>query len=144
MGIRGITGAEEPFPILRSAPDEGLRALGTEAPIELAGRPDNYAGYLTALRDHHGDLPVMITEFGVPSSLGSAHNGALGRDQGDHSEQEALEIDAELLQIIRDVDLAGAFVFSWTDEWFKLTWNTQPRQIPANRRQLWHDVLTNE
>lgn len=112
--------------------------------VERNGEVDPYFGYLEALKRHHEGMPVMITEFGVPSSLGSAHNGALGRDQGDHSEQEALEIDAELLQIIRDVDLAGAFVFSWTDEWFKLTWNTQPRQIPANRRQLWHDVLTNE
>ena len=30
----------------------------------------------------------MITEFGVPSSMGSAHTGPLGRDQGGHTEQE--------------------------------------------------------
>ena len=31
----------------------------------------------------------------VPSSIGSAHEGPLGRDQGEHSEQEAISIDAQ-------------------------------------------------
>ena len=111
----------------------------------LDGRVDPYAGYLAELREHHGDLPVMITEFGVPSSIGSAHEGPLGRDQGDHSEQEAISIDAQLLRVIRRERLAGAFLFSWADEWFKVTWNTLPRQQPvAHRRQLWHDPWTNE
>jgi hypothetical protein len=34
-------------------------------------------------------------------------------------------------------------VFGWTDEWFKFTWNTIAHQDPE-RRQLWHDVYTNE
>jgi hypothetical protein len=111
----------------------------------LDGRHDPYAGYLDELRRHHGRLPVMITEFGVPSSIGSGHEGPLGRDQGAHTEQEAMEIDADLLRAIRRERLAGAFLFSWTDEWFKATWNTLPRQTPvADRRQLWHDPWTNE
>ena len=39
-------------------------------------------------------MPLLITEFGVPSSIGTAHHGTNGRDQGEHSEQEALAIDA--------------------------------------------------
>jgi hypothetical protein len=109
------------------------------------GRVDPYAGYLKALRDHHGATPVMVTEFGVPSSIGSAHSGPLGRDQGGHSEQEAMRIDADLLRLIHGQGLAGAFLFSWVDEWFKFTWNTVPRHAPvADRRQLWHDAWTNE
>jgi hypothetical protein len=111
--------------------------------FSYAGRPDPYAGYLTALKRHHRDMPTMVTEFGVPSSLGSAHNGPLGRSQGDHSEREAMHIDAELLRLIRDVGLAGGLLFGWTDEWFKFTWNTIGHQ-DAERRQLWHDPLTNE
>jgi hypothetical protein len=111
----------------------------------LDGRRDPYAGYLAELRRHHGQLPVMITEFGVPSSIGSAHDGPLGRDQGAHTEQEAMAIDADLLRVIRREHLAGAFLFSWVDEWFKFTWNTLPRQEPVgDRRQLWHDPWTNE
>lgn len=108
------------------------------------GRPDAYAGYLAALRDHHGDVPVLVTEFGVPSSLGSAHSGTLGRDQGGHTEAEAMAVDAALLRTIRGTGLGAGFVFAWTDEWFKATWNTVPRQSPAERRPLWHDPLTNE
>jgi hypothetical protein len=111
--------------------------------VAYAGRADPYAGYLTALRRHHRDLPVLITEFGVPSSLGSAHHGPLGRSQGDHSEQQAMRIDADLLRLIKAQGLAGGFVFGWADEWFKFTWNTIGHQDPE-RRQLWHDPLTNE
>jgi hypothetical protein len=118
--------------------EPGLRAFRHN------GSADPYAGYLNALQRHHTGIPVMITEFGVPSSLGSAHYGPLGRDQGDHSEQEAMAIDADLLRLIRDVGMAGGLLFAWTDEWFKFSWNTINHQVPADRRQLWHDPLTNE
>jgi hypothetical protein len=107
------------------------------------GRSDPYAGYVAALRKHHDGMPTMITEFGVPSSIGSAHNSPLGRTQGDHSEREAMATDAELLRLIKDQGLAGGFLFGWADEWFKFTWNTIEHQDPE-RRQLWHDPLTNE
>lgn len=109
-----------------------------------AGRKDPYAGYLRALKAHHDAIPMMVTEFGVPSGVGVAHLSPLGRDQGDHPEQEAMAIDAELLREIKGLGLAGGFVFEWTDEWFKAVWNTLPRQLPADRRALWHDPWTNE
>ena len=108
------------------------------------GRSDPYAGYLAALRSHHAGTPVMITEFGVPSSIGTAHAGPLGRSQGDHSEQQAMAIDADLLRIIREQGCAGGFVFEWADEWFKFTWNTIDYELPGERRQLWVNPLTNE
>ncbi|GAB3791746.1 hypothetical protein GCM10027601_37590 [Nocardioides ungokensis] len=107
------------------------------------GRPDPYAGYVRALRDHFTSMPLVISEMGVPSSLGSAHLGPLGRDQGSHTEQQAMQTDADLLHLVHDQGASGAFVFSWADEWFKRTWNTQDSQVDA-RRQLWHDPLTNE
>jgi hypothetical protein len=114
--------------------------------FQVHGRPDAYAGYLADLKQHFGSLPLLVTEVGVPSSLGSAHIGTNGRDQGDHGEQEALRMDADLVQVVHDVGLGGALLFSWADEWFKFTWNTLPRQAVVNseRRGLWHDPLTNE
>ena len=104
---------------------------------------DPYGAYLTALHKHHATMPTMITEFGVPSSLGSAHDGPLGRDQGDHGEAEAMRIDGDLLRLIKQRGLAGGFLFEWADEWYRLAWNTITHQ-DASRRQLWHDALTNE
>jgi hypothetical protein len=62
---------------------------------------DPYAAYLADLRKHHHGQALMITEFGVPTSLGKARLGPLGRDQGDHSEQEAADIDRDLLRDMR-------------------------------------------
>jgi len=56
---------------------------------QLNGKTDPYAGYLADLKKHFGTLPLLITETGIPSSLGPAHLGTNGRDQGAHSEQEA-------------------------------------------------------
>jgi hypothetical protein len=112
--------------------------------FEYDGVSDPYAGYLNRLREHHSEMPVMITEFGVPSALGVAHLGQLGRDQGNHSEQELTSMNAEMLRMIRDLELSGAFVFEWTDEWFKFTWNTINYELPGARRQLWRNPLTNE
>jgi hypothetical protein len=111
---------------------------------QYGGRRDPYAGYLSALKLHHGGMPVMITEFGVPSSMGLAHTGPLGRDQGNHSEQEQMAIDAQLLRMIHDLGFSGAFVFEWADEWFKFTWNTIEYELPTERRALWVNPWTNE
>lgn len=112
------------------------------------GQVDAYAAYLEDLKRHFGpqNVPMMVTEFGVPSSIGSAHNGTRGRNQGAHTEQEAMSTDADLLHLLKDVGMSGAFLFSWSDEWFKFTWNTLPRQtvVDAERRSVWHDPLTNE
>lgn len=108
------------------------------------GRQDSYAGYLDELRAHHRGQAVMITEFGVPTSLGLAHLGPNGRDQGAHSEREAARIDADMLRDIKDEGYAGGLLFEWTDEWFKFTWNTIDHELPGDRRQLWRNPLTNE
>jgi hypothetical protein len=108
------------------------------------GTPDPYAGYLRALRAHHRGMPIMVTEFGVPASLGAAHKGPIGRDQGGHSEQGAGKIDAALLRRIREERYAGGVLFEWADEWFKFTWNTLDLELPAERRALWRNALTNE
>jgi hypothetical protein len=108
------------------------------------GQHDPYAGYLHDLRAYHKGMAVMISEFGVPTSLGVAHRGPLGRDQGDHSEQEAGRMDARMLRDIQQEGMAGGLIFEYTDEWFKFTWNTTELEIPAARRQLWRNDLTNE
>jgi hypothetical protein len=108
------------------------------------GTADTYLSYLTKLKAYHQDMPVLISEFGVPSSLGVGHLANMDRNQGGHNETEQGEIDAALLNDIASAGMAGGIVFSWQDEWFKRTWNTMKYEIPAGRRKLWTNVLTNE
>ncbi|UOQ43920.1 hypothetical protein MUN89_18945 [Halobacillus salinarum] len=107
------------------------------------GKTDTYKGYLQDLKKYHKDIPVMITEFGVPSSLGNAHFGNLGRDQGGHSEKEQGKQDAALLKEIHNEGYAGAVLFSWQDEWFKKTWNTMPF-VKSSSRPRWYNDLSPE
>ncbi|WP_244965755.1 hypothetical protein [Paenibacillus alvei] len=108
------------------------------------GQFNTYKAYLRKLKAEFKDLPVMITEYGVPSSIGISHLGMGGRNQGGHDEREQGRIDASLTQDIYDEHYAGAILFMWQDEWFKKTWNTMKIEVPADRRPYWLNVLTNE
>jgi hypothetical protein len=108
------------------------------------GEVDPYAGYLAELRAHHEGIPLVVAEFGLPTSRGMAHEGALGRDQGHHTEKEQGEMEAEMLERMREEGYDGAFHFAWHDEWFKFTWNTKDLNIPDERRPMWPNKLTNE
>jgi hypothetical protein len=50
--------------------------------------PSNYFGYLRELVAHHGDMPVVISEYGVPSSRGIGHFQPQGWNHGGLSEQQ--------------------------------------------------------
>ncbi len=111
---------------------------------EYVDSDDPYAAYLEELTTHHAGMPVMITEYGVSGGWAFAHNEPNGRTHGMHREPEQMAVDAELLRVIHDQGLAGGFVFEWTDEWFKFTWNTLAYMHPDDRRAMWHDTYTNE
>lgn len=105
---------------------------------------DPYQAYISQLRKHHTEMPLVIAEFGVPSSRGMAHRGPLSRNQGMHTEQEQGKMDVAMLKAIKNTGCTGGFLFEWHDEWFKCTWNTLGLEIPAERRPMWLNRLTNE
>lgn len=127
-------------------PDFQLIQPSYQQPVPGSSEPDPYRAYLADLQRHHAGMPVVISEFGVPASLGAAHLGSNGRDQGNHTEADAMGMDAAMLTMFKAQGLAGGLVFAWADEWFKFTWNTLPRHgaVDPERRALWHDPLTNE
>ena len=110
--------------------------------VDHRGERNSYAGYLNALVDAT-DPPLLVAEFGVPSSRGIAQRDVHGRDQGRHTEAEQGEILAAMYEDIREAGTAGGIVFSWHDEWFKRTWNLAPFSDP-NRRPYWSNVQTPE
>lgn len=105
-------------------------------------KKNNYAGYLHDLRAAH-QMPVLVAEFGVPSSRGLTHKNVYDMNQGFHSEQEQGTINTQLYKSIVSEGYAGGLVFSWQDEWFKRTWNTMDVDDP-NRRPYWNNQQTNE
>ena len=106
--------------------------------------PSNYAGYLADLVKHHARHPVLIAEFGVPSSRVVAHWQAQGLTHGGQNEREQGEQDARLQRDIYDAGCAGGVLFAWIDEWFKKNWLTLPFELPSDRKPLWYNAMDAE
>jgi hypothetical protein len=114
------------------------------ATVRSAQGPSHYFGYLRDLKRHHAGRPLLIAEYGVPSSRGVSHWQPDGFDQGGHDERAMARLDAQLTREIHEAGLAGGILFSWLDEWFKHTWITIDLELPAERTRLWHNVMDAE
>lgn len=114
--------------------------------------PNSYLGYLVDLKDHYGDTPLVIGEFGVPSSWGSAHQSFSNMDHGGYSEKQQGEKNLRMMHNILYAGCAGGFMFSWMDEWFKPTWivshleayGFESEDAFISTRQLWHNLTSPE
>lgn len=114
--------------------------------------PNSYLGYLTAMKSHYSSMPLVIAEFGVPSSWGSAHQSYSSMHHGGYSEIQQGEKNMRMMHNMLDAGCAGGFMFAWMDEWFKRTWivlyqeaygiSTGGETIPT--RQLWHNETSPE
>jgi hypothetical protein len=106
--------------------------------------PSNYFGYLTELKRHHDHMPVIISEYGVPASIGSAHLQPQGWHHGGHTEAQMAEVNARLTREIAESGMAGGAIFAWIDEWFKKNWIVIEFEIPLERNRLWYNRLDAE
>ena len=106
------------------------------------GTVDTYSAYLRDLRLVH-TLPILVAEFGIPTSRGKGHESVMGYNQGrvDEKYQGAMLID--MIESIREEGYAGGLMFTWQDEWFKRTWNNVMFDI-ADRRPFWSNIQTTE
>jgi len=110
--------------------------------VDHRGEHNSYAGYLNDLVDATAH-PLVVAEFGVPSSRGIAHRHVHGRDQGRHTETRQGELVAAMYEDIRQAGGVGGIAFAWQNEWFKRTWNLDARSVPG-RRPFWSNVETPE
>ncbi|MEW5918688.1 MAG: tetratricopeptide repeat protein, partial [Gemmatimonadota bacterium] len=106
--------------------------------------PSAYFGYLKELVAHHADMPVLISEYGVPSSRGMAHWQPQGWHHGGHDEQAQADIDARLTRDIHASGAAGAVLFATIDEWFKKNWLVIDFEFPLERNRLWLNPIDAE
>ena len=113
-------------------------------PAYLSGEnPNPYRAYLTQLNAYH-TMPVLVAEFGIPTSRGKTHENVVTHfDQGNVEETAQGNMLVSMMRDIQEVGCMGGLIFSWQDEWFKRTWNTTDQE-EAERRPYWFSVESPE
>lgn len=106
------------------------------------GTPDTYSAYLKDLRMVH-TMPILVAEFGIPTSRGMGHESVMGYNQGKVDENAQGDMLIDMFNSIQKERYAGGLVFTWQDEWFKRTWNNVMFDI-ADRRPFWSNIQTTE
>lgn len=105
---------------------------------------NSYLGYLTYLKQVYKKFPLIIAEYGVPSSWVSAHFAQSGMHHGGFDERAQGENNMRILRNIETSGCGGGMVFAWIDEWFKRTWIADPLDYVTDSRILWHNLSSPE
>lgn len=114
------------------------------ADAEDAFGRNSYLGYLIDLKAHYDGIPVVIGEFGTPSSWGNAHFSQTGMHHGGHDETATGHYAARMIANLYESGCAGGAYFAWMDEWWKRTWITDELDFPRERRYRWHNLTAAE
>lgn len=95
-----------------------------------AARPAfaEYKQYLTRLVKSQSKYPVLISDFGIPTS-------------GSATEDQQADGIVSLIQIIKDSGAMGGLVYEWADEWGQSNAFTTSAMIPPQRGILWHNTV---
>jgi hypothetical protein len=110
---------------------------------------DPYFEYLKRIRDYYSDLPFIITEVGLSTTLGIASfehykNRTHGGVSHEHQGKMLKEI---ILKAIDELDMTGVVIFELQDEWFKRSWNTlqfERNDEYGSGRNYWLNVMSAE
>ncbi len=122
------------FMVLQPSYNEARSSLGRS----------NYFGYLQELKARHTGIPVLVSEYGVPASWGTAHLQPQGWHHGGLSEAAMAEIDSRMTLELAEAGMAGGVLFAWIDEWFKKNWLVIDFELPEDRNRLWYNRLDAE
>jgi len=131
--ISGFFGAYNVFP------DHPAFIAGEtkEAKPDYAG----YKQYLNRFMSTQKKYPVLISEFGLSTSLGSSQISPSGNKDGQNSEAEQGEGIVAMMNIIKDSGSMGGLVYEWADQWGKSSRFSSSLMIPYEHGSLWHNVI---
>jgi tetratricopeptide (TPR) repeat protein len=101
-----------------------------------------FLGYLQDLKASHRGMPLIVTDYGVPTSLGIGHFSVAGFDEGGKTEQQQGQLLARLTASVREAGAAGGVVFEWADQWFRQSWLQRDYESPPERRVLWYNFMS--
>jgi hypothetical protein len=98
-------------------------------------------GYLQHLKAYHRGIPLLIVDYGIPSSLGIAHFSPAGFNEGGKTEEEQGQLLARFTGNIHDAGAAGGTVLEWMDQWFRQSWIQRNFEMPSERRVQWTNLM---
>ncbi len=128
------------YNVLPFYPDFLNQDPGYQAVRDAEGR-GSFLGYLQALKAYHRGLPLVVTEYGLPSSMGIGHFSPAGFDEGGKSEVQQGQLLVRLSRSVRDSGAAGGMVLEWVDQWFRQSWLQRDYETPSERRLLWVNYM---
>lgn len=102
----------------------------------------SYAGYKQYLNDFmktQKKYPVLISEFGLSTSMGSSQIAAVDYKDGQNSESQQGEGIVAMMNIIQDSGSMGGLIYEWADGWGKSSRFTSSLMIPYNQGSEWHN-----
>jgi len=103
-----------------------------------------YGGYLRQFMSLHPPYPALVAEFGISTSLNTAHLHPDGFHHGGVNEAQQGEMIVRMMRSIIKEGYAGGLIFEWIDEWAKKTWTTEPFMVPYARNINWHNAMDPE
>ncbi len=102
---------------------------------------DPYLGYLNDLKAHTRGIPLVISAYGIPTSLGIGHFNDAGFNEGGQTEVQQGDLLARLTRNIYQSGAAGGMVFEWLDEWFRGSWLTRNYETPEEHMPRWTNLM---
>lgn len=105
------------------------------------GGMDPFLGYLQDLKAHTRDLPLMISAYGIPASLGISHFSPAGFNEGGQTEVQQGNLLARFTRNVYDSGAAGGMVFEWLDQWFRRSWLTRNYETPQEDKPSWTNFM---
>jgi tetratricopeptide (TPR) repeat protein len=109
--------------------------------VRDAQGPNPFLGYVRDLKRNHAGLPLLITEFGIPSSLGIAHFNPVGFNEGGLTEVQQGDALARFTRNIFDARAAGGLVFEWLDQWYRTSWLVRRFETPLGHAPRWANLM---
>lgn len=102
---------------------------------------DPFLGYLKDLKAHTQGLPLLISAYGIPTSLGIGHFNPAGFNEGGQTETQQGMLLSRFTRNIYDSGAAGGMVYEWLDEWFRRSWLTQNYEVPEENKPRWKNLM---
>lgn len=99
------------------------------------------AAYVRELRSRIS-LPLVITDFGIPSAIGVQHIQRGGWNEGGISEAEQAAFLTRMAEAIKGAGCAGASVYQLFDEWYRANGIAATLELPRDRASLWLNEMS--